>query len=176
MSVAAFLAWTDGQPDEPRHELEAGRAVAMVPELLAHVRAKYRVRTLLDDAIRRAGLPCEAIGDGVGVAPDDETLYQPDALVACGEPLDGEARVVEAPVVVVEVTSSSSSRLDAGGKLGAYARMPSVAQYLIVNIQRRLLVHHRREGDGSFQARVVSAGTLRLDPPGLDLDVSALFA
>ncbi len=106
-------------------------------------------------------------------------LYQPDAVVACGQPLDGATRVVAEPVVVVEVTSPSSSRLDSGGKLGAYARMPSVAHHLIVNIQRRLLAHHRREGGGdggSFQAQIVSAGTLRLDPPGLELDVSALFA
>ena len=175
MTVAAFLDWTDRHADETRRELEAGRVIAMVPELLSHVRAKYRARQLLADAIRAAGLPCEAVGDGIGVAPDEDTLYQPDATVVCGERADGSSRVLEAPIIIVEVTSPSSSRLDSGGKLAAYARMPSVQHYLIINVQRRIVVHHRRAGGARFEATIVAAGALALDPPGLVIDAAALF-
>jgi hypothetical protein len=48
--------------------------------------------------------------------------------------------------------------------------------YLIVSLTTRTVVHHERAADGSFHERPISAGLLRLDPPGISLDIGALFA
>ena len=43
--------------------------------------------------------------------------------------------------------------------------------------QRRLVVHHHRlPGEQEFRTRIARTGTLRLDPPGLDLDLDAIYA
>ena len=60
-------------------------------------------------------------------------------------------------------------------KLGDYFRVPSVRHYLIVNTSRRTVVHHERIADGSVQTRIVTGGTLDLQPPGLTLEVAELF-
>jgi hypothetical protein len=52
-----------------------------------------------------------------------------------------------------------------------------VAHYLLVETQRHLVVHHHRAaGEQEFRTSIARGGTLRLDPPGLDLDIDAIYA
>jgi len=79
---------------------------------LDHVHAKRLAANLLETAIRHAGVPCQAMGDGLAVVVDDETSYIPDALVNCGEPGAPDSMVAPNPVIVVEVLSPSTQNLD----------------------------------------------------------------
>ena len=181
MTVEAFLGWLEEQPEGARYELVAGEPVAMAPEPAAHARLKARVWRALSDAIGRRGLPCEAFPDGMMVRIDDHTAYEPDAVVRCGGArLADDALAVPDPLIVVEVLSPSTRARDAGAKLDAYFRLPSVRHYLLVKTERRTIIHHRRIGDagdegGAIETRIVTAGTLRLDPPGLSLDAGRLY-
>jgi hypothetical protein len=48
---------------------------------------------------------------------------------------------------------------------------------MLVETQRRLIVHHHRAGgEQEFRTSIVRDGIRRLDPPGLDLDVDAIYA
>jgi hypothetical protein len=54
---------------------------------------------------------------------------------------------------------------------------PSVAHYLLVETERRLIVHHHRApGDDELRTSIVRAGALHLAPSGVDLDVDAIYA
>jgi Uma2 family endonuclease len=173
MTADEFLRWAEQQGDGARYELVAGTVVAMAPERAIHGRLKGRVYQALTQAIRAAGLPCEAFPDGMAVRVDAETVYEPDALVRCGDALDDNAIEVLDPVVVVEVLSPSSRRLDTGGKLEDYFRLPSLRHYLIVKTENRAVIHHRRTEEGTILTRIVRDGDIRLDPPGIVL--SGLF-
>ena len=172
MTIDEFLAWAEGRPG--RRELVDGRVCAMAPERAGHARAKFAVQVTLRDAIRRAGLSCEAMADGMTVRVDAHTAYEPDALVYCGERLPRNDTVVPAPVVVVEVLSPSTGFFDRHGKLAGYFAVPSIAHYLIVDIDRRMVIHHARDGE-AIRTRLVPSGPLRLDPPGLDLSVEDML-
>ncbi len=176
MTVEAFLAWMDEQPEGARYELVAGEPVAMAPERVAHARLKAAAWLELRDGIRSRGLPCEALPDGMTVKIDEHTAYEPDAVVHCGgERLPDEAQIVPAPVIVVEVLSPSTRARDAGAKLDDYFRLPSVHHYLLVKTERRTVIHHRRRDDGGIDTRIVTAGALHLDPPGLALELDRLY-
>lgn len=175
LTVEAFMEWAADQP-RGRYELSGGEIVAMAPERLAHTRLKYEVMIALRTAIADRSLGCEAIGDGISVRIDDHTLYEPDALVRCGPRASGETIDLDDPVIVVEVVSPSSRGIDTGVKLADYFRLPSVRHYLIVQIEARAVIHHRRDGGSAIETRVVHDGTLTLDPPGLEIAVPALFA
>ena len=176
MTSDEFIAWVMEGPDAGRCELVDGEVVAMAPERLAHARVKARVLRALEDAIAGRALPCEALPDGVSVEIDAATVYEPDALLRCGEPLDGETAKVVDPVVVVEVRSPSTAGRDAGVKLGDYFRIPSVRHYLILDTRRRTVVHHARGAEpGKIETRVLRDGVLRLDPPSIELDIARLF-
>jgi len=175
MTVEQFLAWLEDGPEGARYELVAGEVVAMAPERAAHARLKARIWRALDDQIVAHGLSCEALPDGMTVKIDEHTAYEPDALVHCDQPLPDDAIIVPAPVIVVEVLSPTTKAHDAGAKLADYFRLPSVRHYLLVRTERPTVIHHRRADDGSIATRIVTAGALALDPPGLTLELAQIY-
>jgi Uma2 family endonuclease len=176
MTADEFIEWAMALPDGKRYELVGGEAVAMSPERAVHTRTKARAYRALDDAVSRAGLRCEAFADGMSVQIDGDTVYEPDALVRCGEPVHGDTVKISDPVIVVEVISPSSRGYDTGAKLQDYFRLASVRHYLVADASKRAVVHHRRDDDGAIRTHIVRAGTLELDPPGIELALGDLFA
>ncbi len=176
VKVPEYLAWAEAQP-RGRFELVRGEIVAMAPERARHNIVKLNAARVLQDAVRQAGLPCTVFTDGITVVIDDETAYEPDATVQCGTTLDLDTMVAEKPLIVVEVTSPTTERTDATGKLADYFTVPSIAHYLVVDPVRRLVVHHARGAGGSIDTRIVREGErLTLDAPGLELAAADLFA
>jgi Uma2 family endonuclease len=172
LSRDAFHRWAASQPK--RFERVDGTPVAMAPERWVHARLKARIWRALDREIRAAGLRCEAAPDGMTVEIDDDTDYEPDALVNCGDPIPDDAIAAPSPVVIVEVLSPRTGSLDAGGKLADYFRVSSVQHYLLVRPLRREIIHHRRVGE-RIETRIVGTGTVDLDPPGITLSLDEIY-
>jgi Uma2 family endonuclease len=168
-----FRRWVESQSQ--RYERIAGEPVAMSPERVIHARLKTRVWQALDRAIREAGRDCEAFGDGITIEVDEETDYEPDAVVNCGPRLDADAIAATNPVIVVEVLSPSTQSIDSSDKLADYFRVPSIQHYLIVRAKRREIIHHTRSGD-SIVSRAINIGSIRMDPPGISIDIAEVYA
>jgi Uma2 family endonuclease len=162
MTVDEYLAWADGRPG--RYELYAGVVYAMSPERAGHAAVKYAVQTALLSGIRRAGLTSYMLPDGMTVRVDQDTAHEPD-----------EAIEAPNPVIVVEVLAPSPRHIDASAKLAGYFRVASVRHYLIVDPDKRLIVHHARGEGDVIMTRIVRDGTLRLDPPGIELAAAEIF-
>lgn len=173
MSVEEFLDWTDRH--DGKFELEDGLVVAMAPERIVHSRAKLAAVRSLADAIAKAGLPCEAFMEGPGVRIDAATSYQPDAVVQCGPRLAGDVRFIDVPVIVVEILSPSTAYRDLGRKARNYFRVSTIAHYLIVDAEDRIVTHHRRAEGGAIITMPLDKGDLTLDPPGLTVTVQSLL-
>jgi Uma2 family endonuclease len=175
MTVDQFLSWAMAQPDGPRYELVAGEVVAMAPERAVHARRKARIWRALSDAIGAAGLPCEALPDGMTVKIDEHTAYDPDTIVHCGEALPDDTVIVPAPIIVVEALSPSTATRDTGAKIADYFRLQSLRHYLIVRTDRPTVIRHRR-GDGELiKTRIVTSGGLLLDPPSITLELAQIY-
>jgi Uma2 family endonuclease len=173
MTVDEYLAW--GQDRPGRYELFRGEVFAMSPETVGHVEAKGAIYTALRAGVRERGLPCHVLTDGATIRVDKDTAYEPDALVYCGDKLAPTNLEVPNPVIVVEVLSPSTRRIDVSAKLAGYFRLPSVAHYLIVDLTQRIIVHHARGSGDTILTRIVTEGDIMLDPPGLELAVSDVF-
>lgn len=178
MSAVQFRDWAVAQPR--RYELVDGEPVAMAAERAIHNRVKYLVCRTFDEAVRSAGLACDVFTDGMSVeVPPTETEgwrnYEPDVAVQCGVEQDMDSMVLPAPLIVVEVASPSSRRLDAVSKLTGYARVASIVHYVIVMPDDREVIHHRREGNGFHTTVHDTSSRLTLDPPGLTVDVASFF-
>ena len=100
----------------------------------------------------------------------------PDALVYCGPKLPDESIEVPEPVIVVEVASPSTRKIDASLKLTGYFSLPSVHHYLIVDPDGPPVLYHRRQADGTILTSIVHDGVLTLAPPGLEVGVVEMFA
>jgi Uma2 family endonuclease len=173
MSVDEFVTWAEQQPD--RWELLDGLPVAMSPERVVHGDVKYRVTRALDGAIAKANVPCRFVLDSAAVRIDARSLYQPDALVYCGEPVSADALEIPNPIVVFEVLSPGNAATDLRDKLRGYFLVPSIEHYLIVDPDKHLVIHHARGEADIVATRIISDGTVRLDPPGIELQVRELF-
>jgi Uma2 family endonuclease len=177
MSADEFLVWAELQSDD--YEFVDGRAVAMSRDRKGHNVTKRAAVRALEDAIRRSNGPCVPYSDGIGVKTPAGVVRRPDASVECGEPFDPDGLFLAKPVIVVEVVSASSERDDTGAKFTDYFSIASIAHYLIVMPEKRLVIHHARSGASADGPTVLSAirqtGELRLYPPGLSLSVEDLF-
>jgi Uma2 family endonuclease len=184
MTVAAFLKWSARRPEGERWELIEGEPVptrgptpahAMAAETVTHARIKRRIDHALSEALAKEDHECEVFVSGPKVQIDASTAFEPDVVVSCAKVPDG--LLVPEPLIVVEVLSLSTRDRDFTIKLAGYAALPSVAHYLLVETQRRLIVHHHRAGgEQEFRTSIVRDGIRRLDPPGFDLDVDAIYA
>lgn len=174
MTVDEFLIWAEAQPEQ-RFELVHGQPIAMSPERARHANAKHAVARGLENGIKRAGLPCHVFPDGMTVRVDDETAFEPDALVYCGARLDGDEIEVPNAIIIVEVNSPTSAKYDSGAKLAGYFKIPSVRHYLMVDPLAKLIVHHARQDDATILTRIVTDGAVDLAPPGLALDLADVF-
>jgi Uma2 family endonuclease len=174
MTVEVFLDWM-AEHGGARYELVFGEIVGMAPEWAAHAALKSEVWLAVREAIRARSLPCRAFPDGMTIRIDDHTAYEPDAVVHCGDPLAADDLIIPSPVIVVEVLSPTTRALDTGGKLADYFRVPSIQHYLLVLTEHRSVIHHRRTGEAAVDTRIVTAGALDLDPPGLTLDIDRIY-
>jgi Uma2 family endonuclease len=173
MTVDEYLAWAERQ--DGRFELFGGVVYAMTPERAEHAEIKYAVQTALLAALKRAGVPCHMLPDGMTVRVDAQTAHEPDALVYCGPKIPADAIEVPNPMIVVEVLSPTTRHIDASAKLVGYFRIASVCHYLIVDLDQRIVIHHRRDAGDAITTRIMGQGSLRLDPPGIELAIADVF-
>jgi Uma2 family endonuclease len=173
MDVDAYLRWAEGR--DGRWELRDGQPVMMAPERALHALTKYAAQETLKAAIRNAGLPCRMFPDGMTVRLAARTALEPDALVVCPPPTDLNTLEIPNPVIVVEVLLPSTAADDHGVKLDGYFSLGSINHYLILDPDRRVMIHHRRGHPGAIETRALHEGMVVLDPPGLEAQVAAFF-
>ena len=174
MTREEYRRWAEAQPDG-RFERIDGVVVAMAPERANHADRKALIWLALRWAVADAGLRCHVYPDGMTVEVDDSD-FEPDAVVHCGDPLPGDSVSVPEPLVVVEVLSPSTRGGDLTRKLVAYFKLPSVQHYLVFWADRPQVVHHRRSEDGQgVETRMLTEGEIRLDPPGISITVAEVY-
>lgn len=147
----------------------------MAPERVNHARVKGRIWRALDRAIEEAGLDCEALPDGITVEIGEHTDYEPDAVVTCGDRVDGNEVAAPHPVIIVEVLSPSTRSVDTGRKLADYFTLDSLRHYLVIRADAPQVVHHARDARGTIITRILTDGELQLDPPGISLNVADFY-
>ena len=79
--------------------------------------------------------------------PTHVRFYYPDASVIC-RPNPPNDSFQDDPVVIVEVVSRSTRRLDEGEKKDGYLTIPSLAVYLVVEQESPRIVALRRTAQG----------------------------
>ena len=183
MTTEEFMRWYEAQPDGLHFELLDGvvyprrNPAIMQAERLVHAELKARILTSFRNQITAERIACSALGDGMAVRVGPRTTFEPDVLVRAGPSLPRDTVIFEDATIVVEVTSPSTQRLDIGHKLIRYFRNPHIQHYvIIVTDDEAAVIHHRRTERGVIETKTFDGGLLPLDPPGLTLDVDALFA
>jgi Uma2 family endonuclease len=182
MTADEFLAWTEHLlPEAGKFELWDGEVIVrhgpgFEEERSEHWDAKGAMFVALREAIKRADLPCIAAVDGPMVRLSPNRMARPDVLVYCGPRVPRGVQEVTNPLILVEVLSPSTKKRDHGVKLQGYFTLPSLWHYLIVDPDRARLIQHKRAAGNATETEIVTGARLRLDPPGLDVDLTEVLA
>lgn len=170
LTAEDYIAWcATNAPSEGRFELVDGMIVMMASERVRHVRVKNYVWLAFDSALQRHSAPFTAVGDGVAVRIDQNTVREPDVAVYSGAP-DDDASLLSDPVLVVEVLSPSSVKSDTADKYHDYFSLPSLQHYLIVDADAKTIVHHHRLSADEI-SRETCGPTARLHLAALQISV-----
>ena len=174
MSEADYLA---GElQSDVKHEFVGGIVYAMAGAKNRHNRIAGNTFGLLYQHLR--GSPCEVFNSDTKtrIKMRDETrYYYPDAMVVC-DSNDDDDTFQDRPVVIVEVASDSTRRIDEGEKKDAYLTIPSLSTCLIIDQEEPTAIAWHRRPDAGFE-RVVYEGDEAVVPlPEIDSELALAAA
>ena len=159
---------------ERKLELIEGEVVAFAGGSVAHGILCSRLHTKISLATKP---PCQAFTSDVAIRLNDRATYVfPDVSRTC-EPLDTNARWIQAPDFVAEVISPESKERDRSEKLDAYQSIPSVLEYLLVDSRRVWVCVFRRMAGGFWTETTYGAEEcFDLRSVAVTIDVKELYA
>ena len=131
-----------------KHEYQGGIVHAMAGAGNQHNRIATTVVSTLHRRLR--GFPCEAFNSDTKVRvrlASQIRYYYPDASVVC-RPNPPKDSFHDEPVVIVEVLSPSTRRVDMTEKQEAYFAIPSLLVYILVEQDFASITVHRRTPRG----------------------------
>lgn len=171
MSLDEYLAWEE--QNVIKHEYVSGEVYAMSGVTVRHNLITLNLVRALHPLARRRG--CHVFATDVKLRAGPDRIYYPDIMVACGSAASVE-RIVDAPSLVVEVTSPSTRATDRREKLEAYMRLPSLRAYLIIEQQRRhVLIYSRPDNADWVRDEITGNGEARIDALDASLTLDDVY-
>src|SRR5262249_22943537 len=134
-----------------RHEYIYGEVYAMAGASVAHNRIVTNIGYLVDNHLGNSR--CETYVENVKLKADEQTFYYPGVMVACDENSES-IYYREQPILLVEVISPSTERIDRNEKLTVYKNIPTLQEYLLVWQDKILVEIHRRQADNSWESEI----------------------
>jgi len=173
ISLEDYL-WREQQAIDCKHEYVNGRIFAMAGASRRHNRGTGNVFARLHAHVH--GSPCQVFGSDMKLhirKPGDVRFYYPDIQVSCED--EAEIYYNTRPILVIEVLSESTARIDRGEKLEAYKAIPTLQCILLVHAEAERVELYAR--DRQWEGWVYPPGDkLPLDCIKLDLPVDDIYA
>jgi Uma2 family endonuclease len=169
ISVQDYLAGELASP--VKHEYLGGAVYAM-----AGARNEHNViATNLVGGIhaRLRGKRCQPFNSDTKVRvrlPKQVRFYYPEASIVCSENLRNESFQDE-PVVVFEVLSEKTRRIDEGEKKDAYLTIPSLRAYVLIEQNMPAVVVFRRAADGGFVPELYEGLSAVIPLPEVEIEL-----
>ena len=172
MTRDQFLHWAVQQ--EAPYEFDGFEPVPMTGGTRRHGRICVNLLTAIQARLHDG--PFEVLMEA-GVATVGDAVRYPDIaiMLAGGDPND---RLMPDVIVVFEVVSPNTSRLDRTIKLREYRAVPAIRRYVIVDCAAPdLAVYARLDGQSEWTATTCLEGeTLSMPEIRLELAVGEIFA
>ena len=127
-----------------KHEYLGGVVYAMAGARNVH--NLISSNTLISLGARLRGKPCRAFNSDTKIRTQLSTqtrFYYPDTFVVC-VPNSQKESFQDQPVVIFEVLSKKTRRIDEGEKKDAYLTIPSLRVYALVEQETAAMVVYRR--------------------------------
>ena len=174
MTGAEYLAWEAEQTE--RHEFVGAEVFAMAGAEDRHVTVCGNAYIALRQHL--SGSPCRTYMSDMwlNVATLGSYFY-PDIMVTCSAHDQTSPRVKSEPKLIVEVLSPSTAAYDRGLKFSHYRNLPSLQEYVLVDLDTRCTDCYRLGSAGLWVLHPFEIGqTVQLASVALDITAAQLFA
>ena len=139
---------------ESKHEYVDGEIYAMAGGSKNHNRIAGDFAALLNTKLP-AGGKCEAFVGDVLLEVRPTLCYYPDVFVTCDKADDEDEYVARNPVLVTEVLSKSTKRVDRKEKMGEYKKLSNLRECLLIHQDRVAIEHYYRDAsDAEWEQRL----------------------
>lgn len=169
ISVEEYLA--NELLSEIKHEYIDGQVYAMSGASRNHDRIAGNVFGELRSHLR--GKPCEPFTSDVKVKVGNHFFY-PDSMVVCDE-IEPHQYYSETPVLIVEVLSKSTRRIDETVKRRVYQSIPTLQEYVLIE-QDIVDVEVCRRSEGWVSNHYFLGDQAWFESVDLTLDVAEIYA
>jgi Uma2 family endonuclease len=156
---------------EIKHEYIDGYVYAMAGASRNHERIAGNVYREFGNHLKNK--PCEPFSSDLKIKAGRRFFY-PDVMVVCDEQRQHDY-YTDAPVIVVEVLSKASRRVDETTKRIAYQSIPSLQEYVLIE-QDFVDVEVCRKSEGWVSNHYFLGDSVCFDAIGLTLTVEEIYA
>ena len=173
-SADDYLAWEPAQLD--RHEYLDGEVFAMAGAEDRHVTVSMNIAFALRQHL--SGSPCRTYMSDMRlhVAAANSYFY-PDVLVTCSALDQASPRAKTEPKLIIEVLSPSTAAYDRGLKFSHYRSLPSLEEFVLIDLDTRSTDCYRKGADGLWVLHPFARGeSVSLASVALVLSAAQLFA
>ena len=171
VSVQEYL---EGEKESPlRHEYVNGYVYAMAGASDRHNRIALNIASRLNELLIEG--PCEVFISDMKLRVSPNVYYYPDVVVCCDSPpLDAYVR--SQPVLIIEVTSPTTQRIDHHEKLLASQHISGVREFVLISQDLVRVEVHRRVSD-QWRQEILSQATdlLTLESVSLSIKLADVY-
>ncbi|MGB5598160.1 MAG: Uma2 family endonuclease [Thiothrix litoralis] len=128
LSVADYLAGEE--ISDIKHEYVEGQVYARAGAKINHNKIVRNMSSLLWNHLRHQ--PCEPLSGDMLVKTLGKRFRYPDVVVVCDDDPSEDERVLESPILIIEVLSKSTRKKDKGEKRLEYLAIPSLLEYVLI--------------------------------------------
>lgn len=172
-TIEEYLALEEASIE--RHELIQGEIYAMTGGSAAHASVCLNIASALKSHLR--GTPCQSFMADMRLnVQASEAYFYPDAFVTCGAEQRALQLAKTDAVLVVEVLSPSTAAFDRGAKFAHYRLLPSLMEYLIIDLETRTADHYRKAENNTWVLHPCSGNDIvELASVGLKLPLDTVI-
>lgn len=155
---------------EIKREYIDGAVYAMAGASKNHQRITANVSRKFGNQLENT--PCEAFASDIKVKVGSKFFY-PDVMVVCKDDSDNDY-YTENPVIIVEVLSKSTRRMDETAKKFAYQTLPTLQEYVLIE-QDFVDVEVCRRSEGWVSQHYFMGDNVTFESVGLTLAVADIY-
>jgi Uma2 family endonuclease len=140
-TVEEFLDWEERQ--ELRFEFDGIAPIGMTGGTEAHAMIQSNLLRAVGNRLNRP--PCRIVGSELKLVMAGSVRY-PDAMILCSPPRARRTSVAD-PVIVFEILSDGTARIDLIRKNGEYRATPSIQRYVILEQESAAAIVFSRKAE-----------------------------
>jgi len=155
-----------------KHEYIHGYVYAMTGASVNHNRLTTNISRQFGNHLD--GKDCEVFSNDMKIKLNNEYRY-PDVMVVCDNKFTDGGYSTQTPILIVEVLSKSTRKIDTTDKVFSYLNIPSLHEYVLIE-QDIAVVEVMRKSQGWQSRRYYLGDQITFESIGLSLSIEEIYS